>query len=1011
MADVVTIDQEQKRVGRALNAEEQEQLRQYNEKRAKQEKEYDDRAAQMLKEQGLTGNSSAEQMFKLQARLEKYVNADIKKEQEGKGDPGGTVLKLEIEEKEVGISEIVFSKEQKDMWSFWGWTNDTLQQVREGFEVQFLQTGLPLSLEQQKLILGLLISTGQPPNQILESLTPAFQQAKKWGEQVGQGQDQPLAIATNFLNNLGIREEYIRRFILKKEYRDKNDLEYNTQGPGNIEELAYQMAYKDQNGWGINGDFPTLELRVIADEKTKKIDAKKSRYYINQANVRRWGIRGQHHLYDIDPSAMPNYFQEVKIEKESSMYHVTLGAMFDSENTIFLSEDPDVQYWELEMQMQIDPWIMGSMRQLYRTFENDMAKDTKVAEVLGGLFYMSPLTKRTFSKNMLYYMSLLPLNFESSKKGEFTTPDHKVGSAMTDMLLSYMYISDYRELEKVLGQKSSFFTREGMQAAMDKVFSSATKTSGSADARSFIREESYKLLQDSFVKVIETDEDGKRRVVHRVVDTSKSESQKTDGEKAADKERQGNFVKLANIFTKINEDANKVEMIRQALKDAMQERYGFTVNGQLDTYTLWQAELIAHSCTNWSGIASLNDTGAAAFNALSKFIRTSQYRLKMASVERGGPAGNPTSAFLFKQLLVPFFDGFSTTSKEYSRNGYKTTHEVLKEIQQHHSAEQAVFNRLERELKKLEGEKGEGIGTPAWVAKKQQLEMAVEKYNQEYRKRAGQLSYNNDAMRDYSANHVDRASKMWEIVSGAKEIDFTKFTKHDAYGRVTLDRAAFQQEVQKNVLTHIRYMISMGDIDYSMPYRAPKVVPDPNKKYGWKTVWTDMPLGQALFGYEILDRHEFWEKDKETGRWLYDENGRHKIDYAKVQKDKITLWKNWAVMKLAADFQRHLKRSAKDRSAFDINHHHTYYLHVLETLEAIPGAIMGDEYNMAGVTVPQSFFSHHDIAILKKKSGIGTTWFWTKYFWDSVSGKGEKESGFGFGEALGIMVKNMVDLK
>jgi len=982
----------------------QEKEKEWKKLQAEKQQEIDKRAKEMLRLEGLTGDKAeaALPMFQLQAKLEGYVQEKKKETQQGGSDPGGKVLQLEVEKIDEDTSRIVFAKEQERDWVYWGWGNASLERVRKGVQEQLAQTELDISPEQEKLILSLLIASGRTPQELLKLFPTALEAGKQYAQGNSQGREEHAASTVyGFLGTLGIREDYIRRFILAKEYRRQNDNEY-AGGPGNIEELAYQMSYKDQDEWGINGTFPTLELRIITDKDTKKIDTKKSRYYVNEGNVQRWGIRGQHHQYDINPTGTPNYYQEVKIEKENTYSHITLGAMFDSEKTMFKSEDGVLQYDELEMQMQIAPWVMGSMREMFRTYENDMSKEGKISEVINGLFYMSPLTRRTFGKNMLYYMSTLPLNFEGSKKGEFPASDHIVGSAMTDMMLAYTHFTDFPELEKVLGQDSSFFTKEGMEKAMETTFESATGMSGSESAKGFVRDSTVKLMNEAFIKV------GDKYVV---VDHSKTESQKTGKEREAEKARKAAFIKFINFFPLSHEDANKSEIVRQALKDAMQERYGFMVNGKFDKYSLWQAELIAHSVTNWSGISAYNDIDANAPNSMTKFLRTAQYRLKMATSERGGPAGNPTSVFLFKQMLVPFFSGFTTTTKSKERGGNKTPGEVLHEIQKKQVINQEVVKKLELELAALEGKNGEGKTTHEWHAKKYEIDTVKKKLAMEYRDQAGQLAFDNDAMRDYAANHFDRAWKLYEQVSGAKEIDFAKFTTTDAYGHQTFQKDAFQKEVQKEYLTHIRYMISTyGELDYTMPFRAPKLVPDPKKPMQWKTEWETMPLGQALFGHELLNRKEFWQ-EKEQGGWAYDENGRHVIDYKKVQKDKITLWKNWAGMKLSADLKRHLKRSMRDRSVYDKNYHYTYYLNVVNALESIPGAIMGDEYNMSGVSIPKSFFSKEDMRIIKQKAGIGTTWFWTRATYDALRGKDEKDHGWGFSAAFALIASEVIAVK
>jgi hypothetical protein len=171
-----------------------------------------------------------------------------------------------------------------------------------------------------------------------------------------------------------------------------------------------------------------------------------------------------------------------------------------------------------------------------------------------------------------------------------------------------------------------------------------------------------------------------------------------------------------------------------------------------------------------------------------------------------------------------------------------------------------------------------------------------------------------------------------------------------------------------------------------------------------------------MFGHELLDREEFWVRGK-NGIPLRDRDNHRIIDYNKVQANKTLIWKQWAIMKFAADVQQHRMKYSMDRKFPP-----SYYEHVFEALESIPGAVWGDEYRMSKTIVPENFFNHHDMAILKRKALAGPwlgvlsslpvigditeklarTRFYLQWLWRDLRAK-EDEEGMG----IGILVGNL----
>lgn len=275
---------------------------------------------------------------------------------------------------------------------------------------------------------------------------------------------------------------------------------------------------------------------------------------------------------------------------------------------------------------------------------------------------------------------------------------------------------------------------------------------------------------------------------------------------------------------------------------------------------------------------------------------------------------------------------------------------------------------------------------------------------------AGQLEFQENSLKQYALDHVNRAKHIYDQIMTAHEIDFDKFTKYDSLMRgVSFNRAEFQKTVQKDFLTHLRYLLeSYGHLNMNMKTRS-QVFKRRDKETGEdKWEYEDMPLGQAIFGHQILDIPEFRRETKgdhgralseeeikmgykKKGKYVVDADGKYVIDYNKVQKDKTLAWKQWAMMKFGADMWTHISRHSYD-PAYGLAH----YIDIIEAIESIPGEVWGNETDMRGTRVIKPFFSHEQIKWLKKISGTTDFKLYSRaILTDVLTGKHRKESLFG----------------
>src|SRR5262249_37281503 len=151
-----------------------------------------------------------------------------------------------------------------------------------------------------------------------------------------------------------------------------------------------------------------------------------------------------------------------------------------------------------------------------------------------------------------------------------------------------------------------------------------------------------------------------------------------------------------------------------------------------------------------------------------------------------------------------------------------------------------------------------------------------------------------------------------------------------------------------------------------------------------------VPLGEAMFGYEMVNRKEFWLKN-EKNRYVMDEFGRHKIDWREVDENKLLMWKQWVMTRIGADVYAH-----KAHYMTDPQYNFIYYDNIMRALESVPGEIYGNELDMHGLRVPKGkFFTKEDMAWIRKFAGTTHFSLFITGLFQSLWGPGGKGLGIG----------------
>lgn len=807
-----------------------------------------------------------------------------------------------------------------------------------------------------------------------------------------------------------VPDKYIQRFVLDDEFREELDSKFKNETPANFFELAWNIAMQKPDEFGVNGKFPILEMRVEKGRDGRP----RGKYYPNQANFMRWVRQWINHYQGKSPDDLTNYFTALKIEK--AYKSVSLDDILDN-TTQYLTDDNGDYYETLADQAQLEPWMLITVRQYDLEYKGAMNSEEALAKKMGELFQQSKLTKKTFQKSMMYYFSTLGVDFDGAKS------DSNLGGALTTMFLAYYNISDFSELQRILGKDSSFFTKDGLHGAMKSIMNKKAKRVENPSLQAFL---SPKDLE-KFDKIY--DANGKLRVDH--------------------KESVDYFLKFVNVFASQWTDHNAENMVKEMLMNAVKEKYDFKSKNSNRRYktkkeveeqakkegrevtekdyliedddSLEIAWLIAFSFLRFSGAGARNDTGAAGYDAESKWMNTEAYRRKMATEKRGGAMGNPYTIPMYKGMIVDLMQGIRTTDAWTTRglNGEETAQrkktplEVMMEL---HEVMRIRKEKCEAIEKQIAQERNPDRKAQL-VAELDNLEKSGEK---SYKQVAGQMEFPQLALANYAANHLQRGAKIYGQIMGAEEITFDKFTHHDVIKGVVFNRGEFQKAVQENLIKPTRYLWdTYGELNFNMPVRRPMFIGREGDKdiFEYKTV----PLGEALFGYQMLDIPMFWKHEKVLGpdgkplkdakgkdiegkKVIKRADGRHEIDYDKVasEKGQTALYKQFVLMKFAGDMWTHIDRHSSDPT-YDYHH----FLEIIEALERIPAEIIGNDKDMRDVRVSKSFFSHAQIKWLRKMAKVDNYSLFKRQFIDDIFGGGHDKKGSGFGDSFS-MIANAV---
>lgn len=819
--------------------------------------------------------------------------------------------------------------------------------------------------------------------------------ANKLGQQLGrEAVDAAIDDDIHFEEERAKREK--RRFnprntleyiLLDDEARERreNRENYNYEDdPENLEEFAKQIIHKHKETFGVHGKMPVLGRYVRL--KDGKID---TRQLVNIDNLTMWLRERVGYLDDLKSTEHVDFYDEVKLTKRLSS--LNLYRIFENSEQIFTDKDGHHLTF-LDFQWQREALIYAKIRQFSLEFQKNCGTAEELQKTMNQLHYFNIFTRPLFRRSLFYWMNTISERYTGKDQ------DGNLGATMNRMFMAYTNIGNPDGLKEALelDDLNKIFSLDKLKEARRKRWLNVVK-----DRSGLTWAETEKEL-DKYIDLSWNNKD----------------IQKIYGKDGRIKNME-EFHTYINFYNEMAKDEDRLQLIRNIVSSRVAElthlnKVSSTQSKEkqveekaMQETNRYLADMMAYHLSWFMGASTMNDNGPQGFNIEARM--SLWYRLKQyADAKRAGAAGNPFTFAQFKRYLVPPMYGMRT-KKDQSENAEVSIYHFFEKLMNRkrdldEGTDEELLMRME-ELRKDRSARSDKYGLrqrPNWDALTREaherlvrsgvkesditdkrLEEEIRKTEAEriYQNLAGGLSFDSNAQRDYILNHYERAFKLDEMIRGADELKFDKYTKWVTDVGVTFDRQEFQKDFQQRLLTTARYAFQTYDkLNYNMDIYdlIDERQPDGSKKRKYKK----MKLAEAMFGKEMLS---------------FARKGRHgPIDYDYVNSDegKRELFKRWILTYVAGQILEHRSLAYW---ATGTRHEFTYYEEIIELLSKLPGDLDFNEWDMRATNIPSFFFSKEQIKWLRKISGTGRLWLWTTSFLkQGILGKRGAKEHLGF---------------
>jgi hypothetical protein len=857
-------------------------------------------------------------------------------------------------------------------WAEYGWAEDKKNAVGSLLESKFNLR----SQKQAERAMEVLLLAGYTADEVSAKLSRDLPQVPYgggvWDSFATLFSDRPIPMSS--------------LKVVFNEEMHADDRVFLSKDPENMEDLAWQLSWTgDQGGlagkWMLDSSNPILEAR---GEETIVNGQKKflGKYYVNEHNFIEWFRDQTNRLYDIHgPNGPINVLDDVKMSK-GGFYQMTFRQMIEK-GPLFKSEDQKTKYDQTWLQLQWEENMFSTLYTNDVTYRQASALGMeKWIEQYEQMTLMNPLTKTGFRTNMLQRLLTGSLEYREGRGDIYDAKylsDNKLGGAFVEMVLAFYNLGDYKELERVLGKDSMYFTRKGWEEIVKFVAEDTATRPGGAVT---MAPEVAAAFEKAF----------------------KGGSNTITDKKA--------FIEFLNLNTTNLPGGYHDLLVSRGMRLAVAKRYGINHNEAGMGLTEAQAWFF----TRFMGGMARNDIGnndkgpsPSVHDKMSEIINMNANRMKYAQGE-GKPYGNLQT--LGKHLaagILPML-GIVTQQEVHVRdeNGNpvlkkdgkplmrrKSVLQVFEDLHNLRVKQESRVQALKRQLK----ERGLDEGSDEYKALVEQVENAQNRRYQEVVSR--DATFRENAHREYTQVHLKPGHEWMKRIMSGKGIDLNDYNNYDAFGGVTVNREKFIKTVQSELIGTVRDMVRKYKwMNFNEDVRAPFFNPTTGKME-----FRNCKLGMTQFGYDVLNREEFWRRDK-NGK-VIKRHGLAEIDFNKVEENRLTVMKQVFMTELAADFYNHQLNNSGD-----LRFKQAYYLNFIDALKTLSGKLVVDELAKHGITVTEDFMNDKDFDWLKERALNGKILFWDagvfgfhlKWWLSSLWDKTDKD-GMGFGRMFSIMAK------
>ena len=997
-------------------------------------------------------------------------------------------------QKELGDDSVAkgdLLKEQES-WSEYGWSDPEKERVKA--ELTEALEGLNTGKDKEKqidTIMEMLLAKGIKPSDLTDLRTKreeaqdyfvGAEMDPRYRSEYYKDNPDIFFVHTLARKNfkvgmedptLGITHDEIKRLIFGKIYLGTNDYElYYAGRPRNIETLAWQiMQTSDEgyNGWGIKGDNPLLEMRIVKKADGSGVDTEKSGYRVNTANMVQWARSLMWKQYDRDREDPHDYFSVISLQGRAAL---SFNEMLLSPKQFFASED-GTDYKGLMLEWYKEAAVFTTVRAWDVGYRLAQESPDELKKLFKQMYDAKNLmTRNALGANIMGLMTTMPLDFKGQTEGKWES-DSTMGAAWIDMYRCYDSINDYENLRKILGEGSQFFNIKGWAQAFMEIAGENKGVTGVREMRVFMKKQGYEEFEKAF------DED--------------------TGEVVTAENRKY-FVKFLNIFGERLIGGKHEWTVRAALRGAIAEKYGKEVyvkdsegdileevmtrevydkvrkyskceevkdpdnpvpegkvrvrykkfafvseSGKIgddiddrveNTTSLLFAEAMAWSMVKPLGAGAKNDPDAVGHDWMGRPYHTELFRAKYTY--KGDKQGNKLTTPIFKSTVVDILNAIATEAytpvlDEHGRKTYKseedkkkdkpimrskTPMEVMAELSELRTISAKAIKEKERELEAIPKE-----NQAEREAKIREIKEFSSEANQIYQDRAQDMSFTQQTLTQYRLDHLEYGMDMYKYLVDNEEIEWEKFTDYNIYGGVRFKQEEFAKVVQSELIHKVRYMFeNFGSLNYNQIVRVmdqtktherhfKKHDPDDHDKHrNVEPVFKDVRLGEAMFGHEMLNRAEFWKRDdKGKPINMVDRKGRKMKGLYEIDYQKVQDNKQalWKqwVMTKIAADLYSHRALHED----DIRFNFTYYQQAIEALGRIPGNLDQDQYKFKDTHVKEFFFNKADIAWIREKSNATNFSLYAGAFFKDVLLEDDKsDEGIGILLALSLAMKAIV---